>query len=58
MTRAAEKSLGHRDGTSGTTHYLLALLDAPIASPLLDVDAGELCAQVIGPLSEIPSAWS
>ncbi|WP_143049740.1 Clp protease N-terminal domain-containing protein [Asanoa ishikariensis] len=59
--RTAEISLHHHHAMSGTTHYLLALLEAPTAGPLLDacgVDGDDLRARATALLSAIPSAWS
>ncbi|HTF07022.1 MAG TPA: Clp protease N-terminal domain-containing protein [Asanoa sp.] len=59
--QAGDISLGHHHSQTGTTHYLLALLDAPTTAPLLaacNVDAADLRARATESLSAIPSAWS
>ncbi|GAA1895874.1 Clp protease N-terminal domain-containing protein [Asanoa iriomotensis] len=58
--RSEEISLHRRHRPTGTTHYLLALLEAPTTAPLLDacgVDSAALRASTEELLSQMPTAW-
>ncbi|SNT53294.1 Clp amino terminal domain-containing protein, pathogenicity island component [Asanoa hainanensis] len=58
--RAGELSLRHQHESTGTTHYLLALLEARSVGPALErcgVDAADLSARTEAQLGAVPRAW-